>query len=123
IDKLNIILNATNRVRAFPELAAGEERALALINRLSKMRLMIAKGMDDEEPRELSGDINTVREQRRQAQAVMEGLPVDQSDFAKRDYEGMRQWNTLSQELTRRGVEIDYLNATINGLRRMLKED
>jgi hypothetical protein len=35
----------------------------------------------------------------------------------------MRQWNTVSQELTRRGVEIDYLNATINGLRRMLKED
>ena len=35
----------------------------------------------------------------------------------------MQQWNTVSQELTRRGVEVDYLNATINGLRRMLKED
>jgi hypothetical protein len=35
----------------------------------------------------------------------------------------MRQWNNVSQELSRRGVEIDYLNATINGLRRMLKED
>jgi tetratricopeptide (TPR) repeat protein len=123
IDKLNIILNATNRVRAFPELQAGEERALALINRLAKMRLMIAQGMDDEEPRELTGDINTVREQRRQAQGVITGLPVDPGDFAKRDYEGQRQWNTLSQELTRRGIEIDYLNATINGLRRMLKED
>jgi hypothetical protein len=123
IDKLNIILGATNRVRAFPELQAGEERALALLNRLSKMRLAIAKGMDDEEPRELSGDIQVVRDQRRQAQGTIGSLPISSGEFAERDYAGMRQWNTVSQELSRRGVEIDSLNATINGLRRMLRED
>lgn len=123
IDKLNIILNATNRVRAFPELQAGEERALALLNRLSKMRLAIAKGMDDEEPRDLQGDIQVVREQRRQAQGTVAALPISSGEFAERDYAGQRQWNTVSQELTRRGIEIDHLNATINGLRRMLKED
>jgi tetratricopeptide (TPR) repeat protein len=123
IDKLNIILNATNRVRAFPELQAGEERALALINRLSKMRLQIAKGMDDEEPKDLQGDMAQAREQRRQAQGVIGALPISSGEFAERDYAGMRQWNNVSQELSRRAVEIDYLNATINGLRRMLKED
>jgi tetratricopeptide (TPR) repeat protein len=123
IDKLTIILSASNRVRAFPELKAGEERALMLLNKLSKMRLMIAKGMDDEEPRELSGDIASAREQRRQAQGTIEGLPTTTGDFADRDHAGKSQWNTLSQELTRRTVEIDYLNATINGLRRMLKDD
>jgi tetratricopeptide (TPR) repeat protein len=123
IDKLNIILGATNRVRAFPELQAGEERALALLNRLSKMRLAIAKGMDDEEPRDLSGDIQVVRDQRRQAQGTIGQLPISSGEFAERDYAGMRQWNTVSQELSRRGVEIDSLNATINGLRRMLRED
>jgi tetratricopeptide (TPR) repeat protein len=123
IDKLNIILNAANRVRAFPELQAGEEKALSLINRISKMRLLIAKGLDDEEPSELTGDIAQVRAQRRAVQAQMGQLPVSTAEFAERDYQGMRQWNTVSQELTRRGVEIDYLNATINGLRRMLKED
>jgi tetratricopeptide (TPR) repeat protein len=123
IDKLNIILNATNRVRAFPELQAGEERALSLLNRLSKMRLAIAKGMDDEEPRDLQGDIATVREQRRQAQGIIGALPISSGEFAERDYAGMKQWNTLSQDLSRRAVEVDYLNATINGLRRMLKED
>lgn len=123
IDKLNIILNASNRVRAFPELQAGEERALSLLNRLSKMRLTIAKGMDDEEPRELQGDIGTAREQRRRAQAVISDLPLTTADFAARDYAGMRQWNTVSQELSRRAVEVDHLNATINGLRRMMKED
>jgi tetratricopeptide (TPR) repeat protein len=123
IDKLNIILGATNRVRAFPELQAGEERALALLNRLSKMRLAIAKGLDDEEPRDLSGDIQVVRDQRRQAQGTIGSLPISSGEFAERDYAGMRQWNTVSQELSRRGVEIDSLNATINGLRRMLRED
>jgi tetratricopeptide (TPR) repeat protein len=123
IDKLNIILNATNRVRAFPELQAGEERALALLNRISKMRLQIAKGMDDEEPRDLQGDIQQVREQRRQAQGLISGLPISSGEFAERDYAGAKQWNAVSQELSRRVVEIDYLNATINGLRRMLKED
>lgn len=123
IDKLNIILNATNRVRAFPELQAGEERALSLLNRLSKMRLAIAKGLDDEEPRDLQGEIAQVREQRRQAQGTIGGLPVSSGEFAERDYAGMRQWNNVSQELSRRAVEVDYLNATINGLRRMLKED
>ncbi len=123
IDKLTIILNAANRVRAFPELQAGEEKALSLINRISRMRLMIAKGLDDEEPSSLTGDIATVREQRRQAQGIISGLPVTSGEFNDRDYAGMRQWNTVSQELTRRGIEIDYLNATINGLRRMLKDD
>jgi tetratricopeptide (TPR) repeat protein len=123
IDKLNIILNATNRVRAFPELQAGEERALSLLNRLSKMRLAIAKGMDDEEPRDLQGDVAAVREQRRQAQGIIGALPISSGEFAERDFSGMKQWNTISQDLSRRAVEVDYLHATVNGLRRMLKED
>lgn len=123
IDKLNIILNATNRVRAFPDLQAGEQQALSLLNRISHMRAMIAKGMDSEEPSSLQGEIDQARTQRRQLEGTMNALPVTPADFNDRDYQGMRQWNTLSQELTRRGVEIDYLNATINGLRRMMKED
>lgn len=123
VDKLNIILNASNRVRAFPELQAGEERALSLLNRLSKLRLTIANGLDDEEPRELQGEIAQVREQRRQAQGIVGALPVSSGEFAERDYAGMRQWNNVSQELSRRAFEVDRLNAAINGLRRMLKED
>lgn len=123
IDKLNIILNAANRVRAFPELQAGEEKALSLLNRLSRMRLAIAKGMDEEEPRDLQGDMQVVRDQRRQAQGLIAALPTTSGEFAERDYAGMRQWNTVSQELSRRAVEVDYLQATVNGLRRMLKED
>ncbi len=123
IDRLSVILSATNRVRAFPELAAGEEKALSLLNRLGIMRAQIAKGLDEAEPQVLTGDIAAAREKRRQAQGVVTGLPISPADFSERDYAGMRQWNTVSQEISRRAVEIDYLHATINGLRRWLKDD
>jgi len=123
IDKLTALTGAANRVRAFPDLLAGEERALGLINRISRARLEIARGLDDDENSELSGEIAKVRDQRRQAQGIVGDLPVDGGDFARRDYEGQRQWNTVSQELTRRSLEVDTLQATVNGLRRMLKED
>src|SRR6185503_13125766 len=90
IDKLTIILNAANRVRAFPELQAGEEKALSLINRISRMRAMLAKGLDGEEPGDLQGEIGTARQQRRAAQGVMEKLPVTASEFGDRDYQGSR---------------------------------
>ena len=54
---------------------------------------------------------------------VVSGVPMSQADFDERDRQGTRQWNTISQELSRRTLEIDSLNATINGLRRMLRED
>lgn len=123
IDKLTTIINASNRVRAFPELLAGEERALGLINRISRARLEIARGLDREEPGDLGGEIGEVRKQRRALMGQVGDLPTNTAEFAQRDYDGTRVWNKLSQEITRRGVEIDHLQATVNGLRRMLKED
>ncbi len=123
IDKLTALTEASNRVRAFPELAAGEEKALGLINRISRARVEIATGLDSEEPGELSGEIGGVRKQRRDLMATMTGLPIQSKDFIDREQQGVRQWNVVSQELTRRNLEIDQLQAVINGLRRWLKED
>jgi tetratricopeptide (TPR) repeat protein len=122
IDKLTALTGASNRVRAFPELEAGEQVALALVNRISRARLTLAHALDDEEPGDLGGEIGQVRQQRRALMAAMEGLPVGAKDFATREQQGTAQWNGLSQELTRRSMEIDSLHATINGLRRMLSE-
>jgi tetratricopeptide (TPR) repeat protein len=123
IEKLNALLGASNRVRAFPELLAGETKALGLINQITHARVDLAKGMDDEEAADLGGEIGSVRQQRRQLMGVVSGVPMTQADFDERDRQGTQQWNTVSQELSRRTIEIDSLNATINGLRRMLRED
>ncbi|HEY4011719.1 MAG TPA: tetratricopeptide repeat protein [Polyangiaceae bacterium] len=122
IDKLTALTGASNRVRAFPELEAGEEAAIGLVNRISRARLTLAHALDDEEPRDLGGDIGQVRQQRRSLMAIMEGLPVREQDFVTREQQGKAQWNNLSQELTRRSNEVDALQAAVNGLRRMLSE-
>ncbi|MDP9001676.1 MAG: tetratricopeptide repeat protein [Myxococcota bacterium] len=122
IDKLTALTGASNRVRAFPELEAGEQAALGLVNRISRARLTLAHAVDAEEPGDLGGEIGQVRQQRRTLMAAIEGLPVGAPDFAAREQQGKSQWNGLSQELTRRSMEIDSLNATVNGLRRMLSE-
>ncbi|HZU84142.1 MAG TPA: tetratricopeptide repeat protein [Polyangiaceae bacterium] len=122
VDKLTALTGAANRVRAFPELEAGETAALALVNRISRARLRLAHALDDEEPGDLGGEIGGVRQQRRALMAAIEELPVTGDDFARREQQGKAQWNRLSQELTRRASEVDSLHATINGLRRMLSE-
>ena len=122
IDKLTALTGASNRVRAFPELAAGEEAALGLINRISRARLTIARAMDAEEPADLGGEMGQIRERRRSLMGLIAGLPVAAADFALRDQQGLAQWNTVSQDLTRRGLEVDTLQANINGLRLMLNE-
>jgi tetratricopeptide (TPR) repeat protein len=123
IDKLMTLANATNRVKAFPELLAGEEQALALINRISIARWELASGLDDEEPSDLGGEIGQVRTTRRQLMAQIKALPQNSSDFAKLDQAGLKQWNTVSQEVSRQSLEVDRLNAVVNGLRRILKND
>jgi tetratricopeptide (TPR) repeat protein len=122
IDKLTALTGASNRVRAFPELEAGEQEALGLLNRISRARLKLAHALDDEEPGDLGGEIGLVRPQRRALMAAIEGLPVGAPDFMTREQQGKAQWNNLSQELTRRSAEVDSLQATVNGLRRMLSE-
>jgi len=121
VEKLNALINASNHVRAFPELLAGEELALGLINRLSKARLEIAKGLDAEEGG-LGGDIATVHDQRKRLEGDIAGLPTTSGDFTERDQQGKQQWNATSQKLTAATQEIDQLRAVINGLRRMLKD-
>jgi hypothetical protein len=115
-------MGASNRVRAFPELEAGETAALSLLNRVSRARLTIAHQLDREESGDLGGEIGQVRQQRRALMAAIEGLPVTQEDFGKREQQGRSQWNTLSQELTRRSAEVDALKASVNGLRRVLTD-
>jgi tetratricopeptide (TPR) repeat protein len=123
IEKLNAVLGASNRVRAFPELLAGEERALGLINRVSRARLELARGLDEEEDADVPGELAQVRAQRRSLMGVVAQAPTNSAEFAERDRVGMKQWNLLSQELSRRSLEVDRLQAVVNGLRRMLKDD
>jgi tetratricopeptide (TPR) repeat protein len=122
IDRLTTLSTASTRVRAFKDLASGEETALGLLNRVSRARLLLAHSIDKLEPDNLSGEIGGARQRRRALMASIEGLPVNPQDFAERDRQGDTQWNTLSQALTQRQAEVDSMQATVNGLRRVLAD-
>ena len=123
VEKLITVINSPSRIRAFPELKAGEQQAVGLLNRIAKARLELAKALDGVEPAQMSGEIESVRAQRRQFMASVGQMPVLSAEFEQRDAAGMKQWNTVSQELSRRLLEMDRLQAVANGLRRILRED
>ena len=122
IERLNAVLSSPNRVRAFPELRAGEEQALALLNRLAMARLAIGQGLDDVDVDGKSGDLEAARARRRALQARLGRVPVTDGDFQEREQQALKQWNSSSQALQRLQLQVDTLQATINGLRRMLRE-
>ena len=124
VEKLTAVISDTNRarVRAFPDLRAGEETALTLLNRLARDRLAVARELDAEEPSDLGGEIAQVRQERRALMQAIGELPASADAFAKREQEGSERWNKVSQDLTRTTMQIDSLQATVNGLRRMIAE-
>lgn len=122
IERLNAVLGSPNRVRAFPELKAGEEQALSLLNRVALARLALGQGMDDVEDGSLSGEIGSVRARRRSLEQRLARVPVTDADFQAREEQALKQWNTQSQRLQQLTLQVDTLQATINGLRRVLRE-
>ncbi len=123
-ERLEALLGAGNRAKAFPELLAGEEQLVGLLNRLAKTRATLARAMDAEEgTAALAGAIATARDERRRQMAILEKAPTAPAEFAERDYDGQKQWNLVSQSVSQRQREVDALQATVNGLRRYLKEE
>jgi hypothetical protein len=122
IERLNAVLASPNRVRAFPELKAGEEKALSLLNRVALARLSLGQGMDDVDDSALTGEVASWRAKRRSLEKRLGVLPVTEGDFEVREGQALKQWNSVSQALQRLNLQVDTLQATINGLRRVLRE-
>ncbi len=122
VERLSAVLNSPARVRAFPELKAGMERALGSLNRTALARLTLAEGLEDVDDDELSGEIKTVRAERRSLEARLKKLPTTDADFATRELEAERQWNRVSQGVQRLELQVNQNQAIVNGLRRVMGE-
>ncbi|MEZ4371675.1 MAG: tetratricopeptide repeat protein [Polyangiaceae bacterium] len=120
--KLNVVLSSSTRAKAFPELKAGMEQALALLNRITLARADLARGLEDVNDSALSGEIGSVRAQRRALMKRLGWLPKNEGDFAKREVSGEAQWNKVSQKLQQLTIAADGLQAVINGLKRVMQD-
>src|SRR5262249_39006325 len=85
VERLGMLLNAPNRVRAFPELKAGEEKALSLLNMISMGRKRLAEGLDGEEDATGSGDMGRRRGERGILQKGPSFLPRQEGGLAMRE--------------------------------------
>lgn len=118
--KLNAVLAAPSRAQAFPELKAGLEKTVGLVNQLGQARRMIAIGLDKADGSRFSGELAAVRKERRELMTRLAAIPVRPADFLRREEQGNRSWNRASQALQRVTLETDKLQAVINGLKRVL---
>lgn len=121
IERLNAVLSSPNRIRAVPGLRAGAERGLGLLNSVAKARMDLAEGMDETSD-DLQPQLAAVRAQRKKLEQRLGLVPVTPADFEKRERSATKQWNQVSQGLQRLELEVDTLQATINGLERILKD-
>jgi tetratricopeptide (TPR) repeat protein len=119
--RLMAVLSGPTRIKAMPELRGKMQQVLTLLNRSARARRTLADGMDDVSS-DASGELGSVRRERRELMKRMGWLPVSESDFARRDDAGDRQWTKVSQSLQGLTIEADRLNAMVNGLRRVLRE-
>jgi hypothetical protein len=120
--QLTGVLSSSTRVKAFPELKVAIERTLAALNRIAEVRLLVAQGLDQAAPDIDSSEVMRVRPERRALMKKIDGLPVTDGDFVRREAAGETQWNTVSQRLQQLNLEADKLQAIVNGLSRVLHE-
>jgi tetratricopeptide (TPR) repeat protein len=120
--QLTGVLSSSTRAKAFPDVKAAIEKAMAAANRLSEARLIIARGLDDTSNELATAEVMRVRPERRLLMKRVSGLPVTQGDFAQREAAGETQWNVVSQRLQQLTLEADKLQAIVNGLSRVLRE-
>jgi tetratricopeptide (TPR) repeat protein len=120
--KLNAMLAAPSRARAFPELKTALERALGMCNQLTEARRLIALGFEDVSDADFSGKLGQARRERRELMAKVGAVPLTPADFERREEQADRAWTRVSQSLQRATLETDKLQAVINGLRQVLDE-
>jgi len=120
--KLSAVLSVSSRVKAFPEIQVQLQQVFSLSNKLARARGTLAEGIDDVANSSASGELATVRNERRVLMKRLGWMPVTEGEFIRRDESGDTQWSRASQALQELTVEADKLNAIVNGLHRVMSE-
>ncbi len=115
------VLSAPTRARAFPALRAKFQGTLALSNRLAKAKLALAAGLDDAMGAG-SGEAGKLQGERRKITSRVLSLPVEIRNFLAREAQAHEKWDETSQTLQQLSLQTDQMRATVNGLRRVLRE-
>ncbi|OQX68820.1 MAG: hypothetical protein B6A08_08285 [Sorangiineae bacterium NIC37A_2] len=118
---LGLGLSSSARAKIFPEVRRQLELATSLQNQLSIARLSLARGLDSE-VKTFPAAAKSAHDERVKLMKRLGEIPTRPGDFSVRDAKNEKLWNRVTQSLQRLTLEADYLNALINGLRRVLDD-
>jgi tetratricopeptide (TPR) repeat protein len=111
--RLQGALRTTNRVNIFPDLRRHRERTVALRNRLAHVRQALIREEERLAKQFNSAELTTVRARRRELERALAGLPLKDTDFAKRDEQADSGFGKLGRQLAEIDVAIQGLDARI----------
>lgn len=114
-ERLEAALAQPNRVSVFTDLRLQMERATALRNRSARVRRDLLSSF------RRSGSAE-VRRQRRAVERFLDGMPVDETEFAEFDDQILGRYRRLGRELGRLRVEIQGIEARIVAMVRYLQD-
>lgn len=111
VERLDAALAQPNRVAVFRDLRLQMEQATALRNRSSRVRrdLLASSGASADSSR-----------QRLAIERYLDGMPVDEAEFAEFDDQVLTRYRRLSREVGRLEVELQGMEARIVAMERYL---
>ena len=122
IVQLRAILGSVTRVKAFSEIQAPYEHAVALVNQLASAQGALMLGLAGEASEDAPGKLGAFSREQSEWSGRLERLPKTPGDFARRASQGQTQWNRLSQQLQRLTLEVDRLQAITNALKKVVSD-
>jgi len=118
--RLNAALGAPNRVSVFTDLRQQRETTTALRNRAADVRRQLVR-WEERNVRGGGSELEAVREQRRQIERQLGGMPTSGDDFIMRDDELLGRYRALERQLSELQVELLGIDARVVALRRFLE--
>lgn len=119
IERLDAAISQPNRMVVFQDLRLHAERATAIRTRAARVRRDLLRQFENEGG---GGDLASIREQRRAIERYLDGMPVDEAEFAQFDDEVLSRYRRLGRELGRMEVELTGMEARIVAMERYLTD-
>jgi TolA-binding protein len=121
IKRFNDALAADNRAAIYPDSRRLRLRTTGILNRATLLRMRLIGKVTAKSP-SVSGELSSVRAERKGLEPQLAKLPTDEIAFAARDKEPLGKYKTLGHQLRGIEAEVYALEARIAAAERFVRE-
>jgi tetratricopeptide (TPR) repeat protein len=121
IKRFNDALAAENRANIYPDSRRLRMRTTGILNRATLIRMKLMGQVTAKSPN-VSGELASIRSERKALEPELAKLPQAESDFVQRDKEPLGKYKTLGHQLRGIEAEVYALEARIAAAERFIRE-